>query len=100
MEFILVGMTHEEIKELADLARLELSEEDVANYKKDFEGILNYIDSINTIEIESQNEHLRGNTTNRMRSDDEAYSSGAFTEVLLEAAPSQEEDYIKVAKIL
>ncbi len=93
-------MTNEEIKNLADLARLELSEEDIESYKKDFEGILNYISTINSVHIDNFTEEVRGDTTNSMRNDDASYYSGEFSEILLEAAPQREGDFVKVDKIL
>lgn len=93
-------MTHDEIKELAELARLDLSEEETQQYQKDFEGILDYISTINSVPTEASKEPVRGNTVNRMREDDSAYDSGEFTKDLLDAAPRTEEPYIKVDKIL
>ncbi|MFT6361355.1 MAG: aspartyl-tRNA(Asn)/glutamyl-tRNA(Gln) amidotransferase subunit C [Candidatus Paceibacteria bacterium] len=93
-------MNSEDIKELAELARLELSAEDIASYQKDFQGILDYISTINSVEIDSYDEQVRSDTTNMMREDDTAYEPGTFTEVLLEAAPRREGDYVRVDKIL
>jgi len=93
-------MNSEDIKGLAELARLELSDEDIAAYQKDFQGILDYISTINSVEIDSYDEQIRSDTTNMMRGDDVAYEPGTFTKVLLEAAPNTEGDYIRVDKIL
>lgn len=93
-------MNREEIKNLAKLARLGLSEGDVDSYQKDFQGILDYISTINSIKIDSYDDQIRGNTTNIMRSDDVSYKSGEFTDILLEAAPERDGDYVKVAKVL
>ena len=40
------GMTTEEIKKLAELSRLSLDEADIESYRKDFEGILKYIEPV------------------------------------------------------
>ena len=93
-------MNTEDIKRLAELARLELSEEDIIEYQKDFAGILDYISTINSVNIDTYDEQVRGDTTNRMREDSDAYQSGEFTETLLNAAPKREGDYIQVEKIL
>jgi len=93
-------MNSEDIKDLAVLARLELSDEDIAGYQKDFQGILDYISTINSVEVDSFDEQVRGDTVNMMREDNESYASGQFTEVLLNAAPKREGDYIRVDKIL
>ena len=93
-------MSSHEIRALADLARLELSDEDVSNYQKDFEGILGYISAINSVQVDSYDDHVRGDTVNRMRDDEEAYESGIFTEDLLNATPHREGQYVRVDKIL
>ena len=93
-------MNKEEIQALAELARLELQEEDIIAYQKDFKGILDYISTINSVEVDSFDEQVRGDTVNMMREDDESYEPGEFTQILLDAAPQREGDYIKVAKIL
>ena len=93
-------MNSDEIRALAELARLELSDTDVANYQKDFEGILEYISTINSVEVESYDDQVRGDTVNMMRADDASYTPGMFTEDLLNAAPHREGDYIRVDKVL
>ena len=93
-------MNSEDIKALAELARLKLSDEDIAGYQKDFQGILDYIGTINSVEVDSFDEQVRGDTVNMMRDDDESYEPGQFTEVLLDAAPQREGRYIRVDKIL
>jgi len=93
-------MDTEEIKKLAELARLELTEVDISAYQKDFEGILNYIKTINAVDIEGFNDHVRGDTTNILREDNEYYEPGTFKETLLDAAPERDGDFVKVAKVL
>ena len=78
----MVGMiSTEEVKNLANLARLELSDEETEKFKTDISSVLDYVDSINAVEVED-------------RGEDE------YTEALLEAAPEREGRYLKVHKIL
>ncbi|MCA9351552.1 aspartyl/glutamyl-tRNA amidotransferase subunit C [Patescibacteria group bacterium] len=93
-------MTPDDVRALADLARLKLSDEDVLAYQKDFEAILGYISTINSVPTEGFAEEVRSDTTNVMRSDDEAYEPGIFTEDLLSAAPAREGRLVKVRKVL
>lgn len=98
---ILEAMNNEEIQKLAELSRLTLSESERDSYKKDFEGILKYIDTIKNVEVEGK-EHMNPSfvTKNIMRDDSNPYPAGAFTEELLDAAPRTEGNYIKVNKVL
>lgn len=93
-------MNKEEILKLAELARLNITDTEAEAYKKDFEGILDYIDSIKSVEIELADHYETNLTRNSMRSDDDAYVAGEFTEALLAEAPEIEGDYFKVKKVL
>ena len=93
-------MNKEEILKLAELARLNITDIEAEGYKKDFEGILDYIDSIKSVEIELADHYETNLTRNTMRSDDDVYTAGKFSDVLLAEAPDVEGDYFKVKKVL
>lgn len=95
-------MNSEDIKKLADLSRLNLTETDIENYKKDFNGILEYINTLKDISVSQTDEQNREDTphVNILREDDDSYVSGEYTDVLISAAPEREGDYIKVNKVL
>ena len=93
-------MNKEEILKLAELARLNITDIEAEGYKKDFEGILDYIDSIKSVEIELADHCETNLTRNTMRSDDDVYAAGEFSDVLLAEAPDVEGDYFKVKKVL
>lgn len=90
----------EEVRTLAGLARLSLSENQIESYRKDFEGILDYIATINSVDL------VKGNTTeahvvkNVVREDDDSQQPGEYTEKLLEQAPRSRGTYFEVPKIL
>ena len=92
-------MNNEEIKRLADLAKIRIDDADVSQYAKDFEGILEYIDLISSVDIDEVT-HSRNPNDNVMRNDDDAYTPGEFTDVLLNEAPQREDSYVKVKKVL
>ena len=93
-------MNKEEILKLAELARLNITDIEAEGYKKDFEGILDYIDSIKSVEIELADHYETNLTRNTMRNDDDVYAAGEFSDVLLAEAPDVEGDYFKVKKVL
>ena len=93
-------MDTKEILKLAELARLNITEVEAEAYKKDFEGILNYLDSIKEVNIDFDGIAQTNLTTNSMRDDEEFYTPGSFTEDILAEAPEREGDYIKVKKVL
>lgn len=93
-------MDKEEILKLANLVRLEITDEEAAGYKKDFDGILDYIDSIKDVEVPMEDSYETNLTKNYMRNDDVVYSAGEFTDDLLNEAPDVEKGYFKVKKVL
>ena len=93
-------MNNTDIQTLADLSRLHLSSTEIESYTKDFEGILQYINTLQSVTINAENKIDAGINTNYLREDDESYSPGDFSEDLLNAAPHRKGDFIKVQKIL
>lgn len=93
-------MNTEDVKKLADLSRLELTDDQVREYQKDFEGILGYIDTLQSVDIGDVSQAFYGANTNYLRDDEQSYQTGEFSEDLLDAAPARDGDFIKVQKIL
>ena len=88
----------EEVKNLASLARLELSSGEAQKFKDDISSVLNYVESINSIQIE-EGEHGVGEV-NIFREDEITNEPHGYTDSLLAAAPKKEGAYVKVQKIL
>lgn len=53
-------ITTEEIKKIANLAKLELSAEEMANFAKQLSDILSYLDQIKALDLENVSESLSG----------------------------------------
>jgi len=88
----------EEVKNLADLARLELSPEEIERFKNEMSSILDYVNSIG--DIEALAEHEEHSVVNVMRDDVVTNAPEHYTEELLRAAPEREGRFVKVKKIL
>ena len=88
----------EEVKHLAQLARIEISEDEVDSLTKEIDSILGYVGQVQntTSDVEKVVPKLR----NVMRDDVVTRSPGQYTKDILANAPSTEGDYIKVKKIL
>jgi aspartyl-tRNA(Asn)/glutamyl-tRNA(Gln) amidotransferase subunit C len=89
-----------DIKNLASLARIELTEAEAENMTKDVDSILGYVgkinDAVSNDEVKKQTPLLR----NVMRDDSVTHTPGEFTEDILNNAPDREGNYLKVKKIL
>lgn len=91
-------MNQQDVKTLADLARLSLTDDQCKTYQKDFESILTYIDSISAVDVApSTSAHVHKNI---VRNDDESYEPGIYQEDILAVAPDQQDHFIKVKNIL
>jgi aspartyl-tRNA(Asn)/glutamyl-tRNA(Gln) amidotransferase subunit C len=88
----------DDVRQLASLARLSMTEEQLQAYQKDFEGILNYIETINQADVAEV--ELPYVLTNVVRDDEEAYEAGEFTNDLIGQAPQSKDAYFEVPKIL
>ena len=92
-------ITKEEIQKLADLARISLSDSEKELLRKDIDGILDYVGQIKKAEVEAK-EAWEPAERNVMREDVVTTVSGEYKKSLIEAAPSHENGYVKVKKIL
>lgn len=91
-------MTHDDVQKLAELSRIEIQESDIPAYLNDFENILGYIDTIQSVEgIESTRADV---VKNVVRTDDMAYTAGEFSDDILAQAPETDAGFIRVQKIL
>lgn len=93
-------VTLDEIKKLASLSRIKLSDEEAESLRHELENILGYVDQLSQadtsgLETTSQVTGL----TNQMRSD-EIKEYGVDREDLLRNAPDSQDGYIKVKKVL
>ena len=92
-------ITNEEVKKVANLARLELNEDEINNHAEQLEKILEYIKHLEKIETNDVPCTTRAiEVINVFRRDDNRSSD--FTEELLELAPEVEDKYFKVPKIM
>lgn len=95
-------ISKEEIQHLAQLARLKLSQEEVAELQKDMPAILDYVGQVSTVEG-GDKETLYSPQKNVMRDDVPRAAADPLAEKrekLLEALPRREEDYAVVRKII
>ena len=89
----------EEVKKVAHLARLELDEHEINNHAKQLEKILEYIKQLEKIDTDGVSSTTRAiEVINVLRKDEKKNSD--CTDELLELAPSREEKFFKVPKII
>jgi aspartyl-tRNA(Asn)/glutamyl-tRNA(Gln) amidotransferase subunit C len=94
-----MSITAEEVKKLAALSRIKLSDDEVVTMQQEIGSVLSYLEQLNTASLQ---ESEAGSVTSKnvWREDAEPYEPGGYTEKLLREAPARKENYIKVKKIL
>lgn len=94
------SISDEEVKHIAELAKLSLNEEETKKYSSELTNILNMIDSLNKVNTDDVKP-----TTNmskelaRLREDKAVINKGEC-EALLNNAPEIENGFIKVPSII
>ena len=91
-------ITKEEVRKVAELARLELNENEINNHAEQLEKILEYIKQLEKIDTDEVLSTTRAiEVINVFRKDEKKnYDS---TEDILDLGPSREDEFFKVPKI-
>ena len=92
------GAPKVDIRALAALARLKVSDEEVVRLEGEIPGILAFVHSI--ANVASAEESRSPEHRNVMREDTDAFEPGKFTEALLSAAPGRSKNRVTVKQVL
>jgi len=94
-----MNVSKEEVKHIANLAMLNLSEEEVEKYTKDLQEILNFAEIINKADTENVQETIGALEIYNVLRKDEVKPS-FDRELLLQNAPEQEQGMFKVPPVV
>lgn len=89
----------EDVKKLANLSRIEISEDEAEHLSKEIAGILGYVKQITETDVSGASDISFG-PHNVMRDDVVKNPGGEQTERLLKSAPNSDGVYVKVKNIL
>lgn len=92
-------MTREEIKKLANMARIELRDDEEIILTERIQGILEYVAQISAITA-SEKQKKVGTLYNVMREDEITNAPGTHRDAILANAPQRDGNYLSVKKIL
>jgi len=100
-------ISKEEIKKLADLARIEIKEGEQEKLALEMNSILDYVGQVKSIAEKEDTESpplvVRGGlggVINVMREDENPTASETYSQDLIAEFPDSENNYLKVKKIL
>lgn len=93
-------ITTDDVRHLAQLSSLQLSDDEVENLRVDIANILGYIDQLNTLDTSGVTPTYQVTGLENVWRDDIVQSSGTTREALLDIAPDRDESSVKVPKVL
>ncbi len=91
------------IEHILKLARLEVSKEEKKKLEKDFSAILDFVQTLEEIKIDSKEfENQKQELQNVLREDTQKISNSQFliSKKLIDSAPETKDGYIKTKQIL
>jgi len=88
-----------DVEKLAELSRVEVSEDEKVVFIKDLDAILGYVSEVQEV-VTGEVEPEAGRLRNVMREDEGPHKSGEFTKEIMEEMPETKDGYLKVKKIL
>lgn len=92
-------LSSEEVKKVAQLARIELSENEVEKFQKDLSSILDYVDELKAVETDGLEIVSSVTGLENVQRDDEAVTID-YQEDIMANAPERKDKYYKVKSIL
>lgn len=92
--------TVEEVRKLATLARVSVSDEELPKFIQEFEAILAYVSQLEALDLPAAPEKELPPLRNVMRLDGEPHASGAYTEKLAAQFPAREGDALVVKQVI
>lgn len=90
-------MDIKDVENLAELARIELDEEEKKDLLKDMKGILEYVKQIEEVKLDDVKTEY--NLTNVWR-EDKAESRDFSRDLIIDQFPESQDGFLKVKKIL
>ncbi|HJJ15652.1 MAG TPA: Asp-tRNA(Asn)/Glu-tRNA(Gln) amidotransferase subunit GatC [Clostridiaceae bacterium] len=92
-------VSKEEILHIANLARLNLEEDEIEKYRENLQDILNFANVVNNAPVEGLDVTIGANEEKNVFRKDEI-NVFEDTESLLQNAPSQEQNMFKLPKVI
>ena len=87
-----------DVRALAKLARLDVSDEECAKLEKQIPDILAFVEIIQKVSAHAPD--AEPSLCNVMRDDTDPHESGLYTRDLLDAAPAQKDDFVVVKQVI
>ena len=93
-------LTTEDIKKLASLSRLKLTEDEIKQYQKELSGIMEYVERLQKVDIDGIEPTNQVTGLTNVTRNDEIIDYGTSPKELLKNAPKQQNDQFKVNRMV
>lgn len=93
-------ITEEDVLILAKLSRLHFVDDELKAIAKDIESILGYVEQLQALDLSKYKPTYQVTGLKNVMRPDEEFSYGISPEELLKNAPSKENGYIKVRRVI
>lgn len=93
-------MEHTDVTQLGALARIALTDEEVAAFQSEMDEILTYVSAVNGITADAGITKQTGAVKNVMRKDVVTNPSGSCADALIAAMPDTKGRHLRVPRIL
>jgi aspartyl-tRNA(Asn)/glutamyl-tRNA(Gln) amidotransferase subunit C len=95
----MTGLSDEDVRRIAWLARLALAEEELSSYRERLSAILGYVERLRSLELAGVEPLVHvGDQVNRLGEDEPGKTLA--NEVLMRMAPERMDPFVKVPKVL
>lgn len=98
--FMMAKLTIDEVRRLAKLSRLRLSDEEAQSFLEELNAILGYVEKLSSVDTSGIEPTSQVTRLKSVMRPDGPIDYGPTHEDLLKNTPDQHEGYIKVRKVL
>ena len=94
------NVTTDDVKYLAALSNIHLSDEEIESLQIDLSNILGYVDQLSELDTESVEPTYQVTGLENIWRDDEVVNHSVTSQQLVELAPDSQDSQVKVPKVL
>jgi aspartyl-tRNA(Asn)/glutamyl-tRNA(Gln) amidotransferase subunit C len=92
-------LTEEEVKKVAQMARIELSDTEIEKFQKDLSSVLDYVDALKEVDTDGLEIVSSVTGLENVQREDKAVMAD-YQEEIMSNAPERKDKYYKVKSIL
>ncbi len=96
----MASATPDDVKRLAALARIAIPEDKLATFAAEFESVLAYVGTLDSLTLASEEGEVYPTRRNVLREDGEPTPAGTYTDAIAAQFPEREGNHLVVKQII